>query len=222
MIVNRLILFKLNPANKLALKSVFSINNVLSVNTQTGRVNQAGQNEQKQSVFLLNQRYYSDVPQTAAAAAASASGSNKPDVAKPALPEMDKSLKEMEKNMIKVQENLTDPIAARQANFKLSNISFLKEPQKNSQLYDTYVDPYVKLMRLNSLAPVHLVYWPSAWAILGSASYLQTTPDFYMLGLFALGALSMRTAGCIVNDIWDRNIDKQVERVIMTTIKIFL
>ena len=121
----------------------------------------------------------------------------------------------MEKNITKVQESLSDPIAVRQANFKPSNVynSFLEKKPNNSKLYEKHVDPYVKLLRLNNLAPVHLVYWPSAWAILGSASYLQTNPDFYMLGLFALGALSMRSAGCIVNDIWDRNIDKQVERV---------
>jgi 4-hydroxybenzoate polyprenyltransferase len=32
--------------------------------------------------------------------------------------------------------------------------------------------------------------------------------------MFALGAITMRSAGCIINDIWDKKIDKQVERVI--------
>jgi 4-hydroxybenzoate polyprenyl transferase len=37
-------------------------------------------------------------------------------------------------------------------------------------------------------------------------------PDLYLLTLFALGAGAMRTAGCIINDIWDRRLDRQVER----------
>ena len=67
-------------------------------------------------------------------------------------------------------------------------------------------------MRLDNPVPIFLTYWPGAWAILGAASYLNTTPDFYLLSLFALGAVGMRSAGCIVNDIWDRKIDSQVER----------
>jgi hypothetical protein len=206
MFINRLILFKLNPVNKSGFKSLFSINNVLSVNL-------ADANQLNKSSFLSNRRNYSDIT----AATAPTSGK---DASKQAMPEMEKSLKEMEKNVTKVKETLNDPIAVRQANFKLSYVDFLEKkekPKKNNKFNDDYVDPYVKLLRLNNLAPVHLVYWPSAWAILGSASYLQTTPDYYMLGLFALGAVSMRTAGCIVNDIWDRNIDKQVERVIEIT-----
>jgi len=74
------------------------------------------------------------------------------------------------------------------------------------------LEPYIRLMRLNNPAPILLTYWPGAWAILGAASYLNTTPDFYLLTLFALGAIGMRNAGCIVNDLWDRKIDSQVER----------
>ena len=130
---------------------------------------------------------------------------------KSAMPEMEKSLTQMEKT-------LHDNILTRQANFKLKHLSYLEEAEKkppppSNKTYDNYIDPYVKLFRFHNLSPVHLVYWPSAWAIIGSASYLHTTPDFYMLGLFAIGALAMRTSGCIINDIWDRNIDKHVERV---------
>lgn len=37
-------------------------------------------------------------------------------------------------------------------------------------------------------------------------------PDIYLLLLFTIGAISMRSAGCIVNDIWDRKIDARVRR----------
>lgn len=86
-----------------------------------------------------------------------------------------------------------------------------QENETNEQK-KSILEPYFKLMRLNNPIPILLTYWPSAWAILGAASYLNTTPDFYLLSLFALGAIGMRSAGCIVNDMWDRNIDKQVER----------
>ncbi|XP_071485878.1 4-hydroxybenzoate polyprenyltransferase, mitochondrial-like [Diadema antillarum] len=37
-------------------------------------------------------------------------------------------------------------------------------------------------------------------------------PDLYMLGIFGLGALLMRGAGCTINDMWDKDFDKSVER----------
>ena len=36
--------------------------------------------------------------------------------------------------------------------------------------------------------------------------------EWYMMALFFFGAILMRSAGCIINDIWDRDLDKQVER----------
>jgi hypothetical protein len=75
------------------------------------------------------------------------------------------------------------------------------------------LQPYINLMRLDKPAPIGLLYWPGAWAILGAASFqYQTLPDFSMLALFGVGALSMRSAGCIINDLWDRDLDKKVER----------
>ena len=37
-------------------------------------------------------------------------------------------------------------------------------------------------------------------------------PDPQLLAMFGLGSLVMRGAGCTMNDMWDRNIDRQVER----------
>src|SRR5690606_6018532 len=37
-------------------------------------------------------------------------------------------------------------------------------------------------------------------------------PSLHILGLFALGAIAMRGAGCVINDMVDRKIDAQVER----------
>ena len=38
-------------------------------------------------------------------------------------------------------------------------------------------------------------------------------PDVYMLGIFGLGALLMRGAGCTINDMWDKDFDKSVSNV---------
>jgi 4-hydroxybenzoate polyprenyltransferase len=35
-------------------------------------------------------------------------------------------------------------------------------------------------------------------------------PDAYLLGMFAVGAWAMRGAGCVVNDLWDRELDAKV------------
>jgi len=37
-------------------------------------------------------------------------------------------------------------------------------------------------------------------------------PDFYLLSLFSVGAFTMRGAGCTINDLWDRDLDKSVAR----------
>jgi 4-hydroxybenzoate polyprenyltransferase len=37
-------------------------------------------------------------------------------------------------------------------------------------------------------------------------------PDPILLSKFAVGAVVMRAAGCVINDIWDRDFDKHVER----------
>lgn len=72
-------------------------------------------------------------------------------------------------------------------------------------------NPYLQLMRLDKPIGTFLLYWPCAWSISLSASP-GSWPDIYMLGLFATGAFIMRGAGCTINDLWDKDIDKKVER----------
>lgn len=54
-----------------------------------------------------------------------------------------------------------------------------------------------------------LLYWPCTWSI-ALASTAGELPNFEMLGLFGLGAIMMRGAGCTINDMWDKDIDKNV------------
>lgn len=72
-----------------------------------------------------------------------------------------------------------------------------------------YLKPYFELMRLDKRIGIYLTLWPGLWSIAMAASgkilYLH-----YIL--FIIGAVVMRGAGCVINDIIDRKIDKNVER----------
>ena len=71
----------------------------------------------------------------------------------------------------------------------------------------------IQLTRLNKPIGFLLLFWPCAWGLsLGYYFDNQTTIYLKHIILFFLGALLMRSAGCIVNDIVDRNFDKRVER----------
>ncbi|MDE0044359.1 MAG: 4-hydroxybenzoate octaprenyltransferase [bacterium] len=69
--------------------------------------------------------------------------------------------------------------------------------------------PWLQLARVDRPAGFWLLMWPCWWAV---ALASHGWPDWTLLGLFAAGAVVMRSAGCIVNDIVDRRIDARVER----------
>ncbi len=70
--------------------------------------------------------------------------------------------------------------------------------------------PYALLMRLDRPIGSWLLFLPGLWA------FAAVAPDWgtgiRLSFLFGLGAVVMRGAGCVVNDLWDRDIDRQVER----------
>lgn len=69
--------------------------------------------------------------------------------------------------------------------------------------------PYLELMRLHQPTGIWLLLFPGWWGLfLGS----DGIPNLFYLALFAIGAVIMRSAGCVINDIIDRDIDPQVER----------
>ncbi|KAF7331903.1 4-hydroxybenzoate polyprenyltransferase, mitochondrial [Mycena kentingensis (nom. inval.)] len=74
--------------------------------------------------------------------------------------------------------------------------------------------PYVYLTRIDKPIGTLLLFYPCAWSITMASYALQTpftTPLTY-IGLFGTGALVMRGAGCTINDMWDKNLDKAVAR----------
>jgi len=72
---------------------------------------------------------------------------------------------------------------------------------------------FVELTRLNKPIGFMLLFWPCAWG-LTLAYFFNDDLNFYLkhLLLFFLGSILMRSAGCIVNDIVDKDFDKKVKR----------
>ena len=68
---------------------------------------------------------------------------------------------------------------------------------------------YEKLMRLDKPIGILLLLWPTYWA-LWTASAGQ--PPWVVVWLFTLGTVLMRSAGCVINDVADRDFDRHVER----------
>ena len=72
---------------------------------------------------------------------------------------------------------------------------------------------FIQLTRLNQPTGFLLLFWPCVWG-LTLAFYFNNETDLYLkyLILFFLGSVLMRSAGCIFNDIVDRDLDKKVQR----------
>jgi 4-hydroxybenzoate polyprenyltransferase len=68
---------------------------------------------------------------------------------------------------------------------------------------------YAELMRINKPIGSLLLLWPTLWALWIAA---QGFPDLSVLIVFSAGVFLMRSAGCVINDFADRNVDGFVER----------
>ena len=76
-----------------------------------------------------------------------------------------------------------------------------------------HLNIFINLTRLNKPIGFMLLFWPCSWGLAFAFKYNENFELFiYYLVLFFLGSVLMRSAGCIVNDIVDKNFDKQVER----------
>lgn len=74
--------------------------------------------------------------------------------------------------------------------------------------------PFLYLARIDRPIGIWLLLLPGLWSItLASGGWRGTDLDMaWLFGLFALGAVVMRAAGCVVNDLWDRKLDRMVAR----------
>ncbi|KTD34247.1 4-hydroxybenzoate-octaprenyltransferase [Legionella moravica] len=68
---------------------------------------------------------------------------------------------------------------------------------------------YWRLARLNKPVGILLLWYPTAWALWIAN---KGNPSLKLFTLFLLGTVFMRSAGCVINDIADRNVDRYVAR----------
>ena len=68
---------------------------------------------------------------------------------------------------------------------------------------------WVRLMRLDRPIGTLLLLWPTLWALLLAS---EGTPSLNNVVIFVVGTIVMRSAGCVINDYLDRDIDRHVDR----------
>jgi len=75
------------------------------------------------------------------------------------------------------------------------------------------INLFIQLIRLKKPIGFMLLFWPCAWGLTLAYNFSNSLNNyFFYLALFFLGSILMRSAGCIMNDIFDREIDKKVLR----------
>ena len=84
-----------------------------------------------------------------------------------------------------------------------------QERAMDSENKDGKAMEFLRLARFDKPIGTFLVLWPALWALWIASEGL---PSMKHLIIFILGAVVMRAAGCVINDIADRNIDGHVER----------
>ena len=72
---------------------------------------------------------------------------------------------------------------------------------------------FIELIRLKKPIGFMLLFWPCTWGLTLAYDFSQNLNDyFFYLILFFFGSVLMRSAGCIINDIADKEFDKRVSR----------
>ena len=66
-----------------------------------------------------------------------------------------------------------------------------------------------ELMRLDKPIGIYLLLWPALIALFIST---KGNPNIWQIVIVVLGSIVVRSAGCVINDIWDRNLDGKVAR----------
>ncbi len=86
---------------------------------------------------------------------------------------------------------------------------FIKLHRVNWNVLTERLTLYERLMRLDKPIGTLLLLWPTFWGLWIAA---DGRPSWWLVWIFALGTLLMRSAGCIVNDYADRDFDRHVKR----------
>ena len=95
-----------------------------------------------------------------------------------------------------------------QRHYRVQKRTFTSLILKNSP---SLMQPYLQLIRFDKPIGSWLLFLPSAWSI-AMAAEPSHFPDLKMLALFGTGSILLRSAGCVINDMWDSDFDKRVRR----------
>ena len=79
-----------------------------------------------------------------------------------------------------------------------------------NKIFPNKINNYIELIRINKPIGFMLLLWP-CWFSLAYSDFSQITLINYYI-LFLIGSVTMRSAGCIINDIIDKDIDSKITR----------
>lgn len=85
----------------------------------------------------------------------------------------------------------------------------VNRPARQSASSGAALRQYARLMRLDRPVGIWLLLWPTLWALWISG---DGRPQAAIFSVMVLGVVVMRSAGCVINDWADRDLDPQVER----------
>ena len=71
------------------------------------------------------------------------------------------------------------------------------------------INLYMQLMRIDKPIGFYLLMWPVLWSFLIASN---GNPNLFYMLIFGIGIIVTRSAGCIINDYFDQDFDKKVER----------
>ncbi|XP_029041296.2 4-hydroxybenzoate polyprenyltransferase, mitochondrial [Osmia bicornis bicornis] len=109
---------------------------------------------------------------------------------------------------VKLLLDETTHLKAANVQSQQKNATFAAKIVNNSP---PQIRPYLKLIRMDKPIGSWLLFWPCGWSI-AMAAPPGALPDLQLLALFGAGAFIMRGAGCVINDMWDQDIDGMVTR----------
>lgn len=85
----------------------------------------------------------------------------------------------------------------------------MQEFSLSHQLFESKLGPWLRLMRFDRPIGLVLLLWPTWWALFAAA---EGWPSIKIWVIFTLGVIVMRSAGCVINDYFDRDIDPHITR----------
>lgn len=115
----------------------------------------------------------------------------------------------------------TCPLISRSSFIRISTTSICLQKSKTTTTTTAFsqksvldnvprsLQPYIRLSRIDKPIGSWLLFLPGAWSIAFAGA---TMSNVALVGLFGVGTILMRGAGCTINDLWDRDFDRRVQR----------